>query len=112
MKPMLLLFGAAILGVVLLQAAEQPVTGPTTEARFPPLKVPPGFKATLFACDPMIEYPSVIAAGPRAGAVFVAIDYVSGLGSPIVRRSEVRLVEDLDGDGYADRAPLYAGGFN
>src|SRR4051812_8097138 len=95
-----------------LAKAEAPKTGPETEKRFPPLKVPPGFKATLFACDPLIEYPSVIAAGPRPGAVFVAADYMTGLGTDIVRRSEVRLVEDTDGDGYADKATLYAAGFN
>src|SRR5262249_30695051 len=80
--------------------------------RFPPLKVPPGFKATLFACDPLIEYPSVVAPGPRPGAVFVAVDYMTGLGTEIVRRDEIRLVEDTDGDGYADRATVYATGFN
>src|SRR3954469_334625 len=87
-------------------------TGPESERRFPPLKVPPGFRATLFACDPMVEYPSAVSTGPRAGAIFVAIDYVSGLGVEIVRRDEVRLVVDDDGDGYADRAPVFAGGFN
>jgi putative membrane-bound dehydrogenase-like protein len=87
-------------------------TGPATEKRFPPLKVPPGFRATLFACDPLIEYPSVIAAGPRAGAVFVAIDYMTGLGTEIVRRDEIRLVEDTDADGYADKATVHASGFN
>jgi putative membrane-bound dehydrogenase-like protein len=91
---------------------EPPKSGPTTEARFPPLKVPAGFKATLFACDPLIEYPSAIAAGPRPGAIFVAVDYMTGLGTEIIRRSEVRLVEDTDGDGYADKATVYAGGFN
>ena len=91
---------------------DPPRTGPGSEKRFPPLKVPPGFKATLFACDPMVEYPSAIAAGPRAGALFVAIDYLSGLGAEIVRRDEVRLVEDIDGDGYADKASVYAAGFN
>src|SRR5438067_1236211 len=91
---------------------DPPRTGPESEKRFPPLKVPPGFKATLFACDPMVEYPSAVAAGPRAGAVFVAVDYVSGLGAEIVRRDEVRLVEDIDGDGYADKASVYASGFN
>lgn len=90
----------------------KPLTGPETEKRFPPLKVPPGFRATLFACDPLIEYPSVMSAGPRPGAVFVAVDYMTGLGTEITRRSEVRLVEDTDGDGYADKATLYAGGFN
>src|SRR5688572_19063828 len=93
-------------------ADEPPKIGPQTEKRFPPLKVPPGFKATLFACDPLIEYPSAISAGPRPGAIFVAVDYMTGLGTEIIRRSEVRLVEDTNGDGYADRATLFAGGFN
>src|SRR2546430_11805280 len=96
----------------LLLAGEPPRTGPATEKRSPPLKVPAGFKATLFACDPLIEYPSVIAAGPRPGSLFVAIDYMTGLGTEIVRRDEIRLVEDTDGDGYADKASVFATGFN
>ena len=52
----------------------QPPNGPQAEKRFPPLRVPAGFKATLFACDPMIEYPSVIAPGPRPRTLFVAVD--------------------------------------
>ncbi len=117
--PLLVAIRILILGLfpVLTLAQEgdkskPPLTGPETEKRFPPLKVPPGFKATLFACDPLIEYPSVMSAGPRPGAVFVAVDYMTGLGTEITRRSEVRLVEDTDGDGYADKATLYAGGFN
>lgn len=93
--------------------AEPPATGPETEKRFPPLKVPEGFKATLFACDPLIEYPSAIALGPRANTLFVAADYMTGLGTTdILRRDEIRLVEDTDGDGYADKAPVWADGFN
>ncbi len=94
-------------------AAEPPQTGPETEKRFPPLKVPVGFKATLFACDPLIEYPSAIALGQRANTLFVAADYMTGLGTTdIIQRDEIRLVEDTDGDGYADRAPVWADGFN
>jgi putative membrane-bound dehydrogenase-like protein len=95
-----------------LAGDDPPRSGPESEKWFPPLSLPPGFAATLFARDPMVEYPSAVAAGPRAGAIFVAIDYVSGLGAEIVRRDEVRLIEDTDGDGYADRAPVYASGFN
>ena len=95
------------------QAAElvAPTTGPETEKRFPPLKVPEGFTATLFACDPLIEYPSVIALGPRQGTLFVVHDYMTGLGTEIVRRDEIRLVTDTDGDGYADKTTLFAGEF-
>lgn len=106
--------GLTLLGTASLPALAEPPakTGPETEKRFPPLKVPEGFKATLFACDPLIEYPSVIAAGPRPGAIFVAYDYMTGLGTEIVRRDEIRLVEDTNGDGYADKSTLYATGFN
>src|SRR3954468_18030148 len=101
-----------LLTAVGLRADEPPRTGPTTEKRFPPLRVPAGFKATLFACDPLIEYPSVISIGPRPGAIFVAYDYMTGLGLDHVRRDEIRLVEDTDGDGYADKATVFAKGFN
>src|SRR5437870_2449691 len=114
-SPLVLLLCALLVAPLLAQQnvgeKKPPLTGPETEKRFPPLKVPPGFKATLFACDPLIEYPSVMSAGPRPGAVFVAVDYMTGLGTEITRRSEVRLVEDTNGDGYADKATLFAGGF-
>jgi putative membrane-bound dehydrogenase-like protein len=42
----------------------------------------------------------------------VAVDYMTGLGVEIVRRDEVRLVEDADGDGYADKATDFAKGLN
>ena len=106
------LWGSLVGAMTIISAGQAPHTGPATEKRFPPLIVPPGFKATLFACDPLIEYPSVIAAGPRAGAIFVAVDYVSGLGPPVTRKSEIRLVEDTDGDGYADKATVVAKDFN
>src|SRR5262245_46518030 len=82
------------------------------DKRFPPLKVPEGFRATLFASDPLIEYPSVLALGPRPGSIFIPHDYMTGLGTEIVKRDEIRLVEDTDGDGRADKTTLYAGGFN
>jgi len=109
-------FGAiwlVMIGIAAGQApANGPTTGPSTEKRFPPLKVPAGFQATLFACDPLIEYPSAIALGPRPGSLFVVADFMTGLGTEIVRRDEIRLIEDTDGDGYADKATVYADGFN
>ena len=95
-----------------LFADESPQTGPITEQRFPPLVLPEEFQATLFACDPLVEYPSVIALGPASGSLFVAHDYVTGLGVEIVRRDEIRLLVDSDGDDYADRSIVYATGFN
>lgn len=37
---------------------------------------------------------------------------MTGLGTDIVRRDEIRLIEDTDGDGYADKATVVATGFN
>ena len=105
----------SLTAVVLVPAsatAEPPRTGPATESRFPPLVVPAGFKATLFACDPLVEYLSAVALGPRPGSLFVAADYMTGLGTEIARRDEIRLIEDTDGDGYADKSTTYAEGFN
>ena len=102
----------AMVSVLLIGNGASPQTGPATEKRFPPLKVPAGFKATLFACDPLIEYPSVISIGPRPGAIFVAIDYMTGLGTDAKVKSEIRLIEDTDGDGYADKSTVFAKGFN
>jgi putative membrane-bound dehydrogenase-like protein len=104
--------GLFLLAVPIGSADDPPRTGPATEKRFPPLRVPDGFRATLFACDPLIEYPSAIAAGPRPGTLFVAVDYLTGLGTDIVRRDEIRLIEDTDGDGYADKATVFATGLN
>jgi hypothetical protein len=103
---------AALSGLPAKTRAASEETGPGTEQRFPPLVVPEGFKATLFACDPLVEYPSVIALGPRAGTLYVAYDYMTGLGIEIVRRDEVRLIADTNQDGYADTSTLYADGFN
>src|SRR5437868_6956789 len=86
-------------------AGQQP-TGPAAEKRFPPLKLTTGFKATLYACDPMVEYPSAVALGPRRGSIFVAADYMTGLGLDIIRRDEIRLLEDTDHDGYADKSTV------
>ena len=67
-----------------------------------------GYEIDVFACDPLVEYPSAVALGPRPGSVFVAVDYMTGLGTEIIRRDEIRLLEDTDGDGYADKATVYA----
>ena len=96
----------------LVARSDKPRTGPQTEKRFPPLQLPARFKATLFACDPFIEYPSAIAVGPHTGSLFVAVDYMTGLGTDIIRRDEIRLIEDTDGDGYADKSTVTATGFN
>src|ERR1700740_226076 len=115
MKTSILAIGTisvAVLAALMLMAGQPAKTGPAPEQRSPPLKVPPGFKATLFACDPLIEYPSVIAIGPKPGSLFVGIDNMTGLGTDGIVKSEIRLIEDTDSDGYADKSTVFAKGFN
>jgi putative membrane-bound dehydrogenase-like protein len=99
-------------GRIVSREARPRNVGAAAAARFPPLQVPPGFQATLFACDPLIEYTSSIALGPRPNTVFVAQDYLTGYGTEIIRHDEIRLVEDTDGDGFADSTTLFAAEFN
>jgi putative membrane-bound dehydrogenase-like protein len=111
-------FAGSWMCAVIVLAGSQPVgagepsSARESEKRFPPLRLPPEFQATLFACDPMVEYPSAAAAGPRAGSIFVAADYLSGLGVKSGGADEIRLLEDVDGDGYADRGTVHARGFH
>lgn len=112
-KIVAVLLGCSLMELAIAQQPADPEpTGPETENRFPPLNVPDKFHATLFACDPLIEYPSVIAVGPTAGSLFVAQDYMTGLGYNSPRPSEIKLVADTDGDGYADSTTLFAGQLN
>jgi putative membrane-bound dehydrogenase-like protein len=105
-----LLWGAAC--PRLPTAAEEPETGPETEKRFPALQAAEGFSARLFACDPLVAFPSCMARGPKPGTLYVAHDYVKGMGTSIERPDEIRLLEDTNGDGYADTSRVVAAGFN
>ena len=64
------------------------------------VKVPKGFKATLFAAPPDVRYPACLAAAP-SGEVFVGVDENGSLDARPARGRVVRCV-DKDGDGDAD----------
>ena len=73
--------------VAISSNAAEPPAAPAKPSRFPALQLPDGFRSVLVAADPLVEYPSVIALGPRPGSLFVAHDYMTGLGKGIMRRS-------------------------
>ena len=75
-------------------------------------RFPPASRRRCSLAIRFIEYPSAISVGPRPGAIFVAIDTMTGLGLDHVRRDEIRLVEDTKRIGYADKATVFASGFN
>jgi putative heme-binding domain-containing protein len=73
-----------------------------TDGLLAQVKIAPGYKATLFAAPPQVNYPTCIAAAPT-GEVFIGIDENGSLGKDGKRAMKVIRAIDTDGDGKADR---------
>src|SRR6185436_7402570 len=69
-------------------------------------RIPEGFKATIFAQPPQVNYPTAIAAA-STGEVFVAVDTEGSLGKAAGKGKVVRCI-DSDGDGKADKFTTFA----
>jgi quinoprotein glucose dehydrogenase len=125
------------------------ISGPSEEAALAvqTIRLPAGFKAALFAAEPMLANPVAFAIDER-GRFFVAEtfrlnagvtdtrEHMGWLDDDLASRTvedrvamypkhlgdvsksftaeheRVRLIEDLDGDGKADRSTVFADGFN
>lgn len=73
------------------------------------LRVPPGFEVSLFACEPMITNPSAIDVDTQ-GRVWVAeIQWYRG-GAKNPPADKIKVLEDTDGDGRADKVTTFADG--
>src|SRR5947207_20973 len=70
------------------------------EALLKEVRVPEGFKATIFAKAPAVNYPVFVAAAPD-GTVYVSSDKNGSL-DRAPHRGRVLRARDLDGDGRAD----------
>ena len=70
------------------------------------IKVPQGWKLTLFAAPPEVHYPTCLAASPT-GEVFVGVDENGSLDAKPKRGRVIRCV-DKDGDGTADEFKVFA----
>lgn len=73
------------------------------------IKVPAGFEVRLFASDPDIVKPLCMAWDER-GRLWIAesVDYPNELKSEGLGRDRIRILEDADGDGRADKFTLFA----
>ncbi|MDB6033955.1 MAG: putative heme-binding protein [Verrucomicrobiales bacterium] len=70
------------------------------------VKIPTGFKGTLFAAPPDVGYPTCLAATP-SGELFVGVDENGSLDAKPERGRVVRCI-DTDGDGKADKFNVFA----
>jgi putative membrane-bound dehydrogenase-like protein len=70
------------------------------------VKAPAGFKVSLFAAPPRVNYPVAVSVAPD-GAVYVAVDEQGSLGRTPGGGRVVRCL-DQDGDGKADRISVFA----
>ncbi|MBI3881188.1 MAG: hypothetical protein HY301_14135, partial [Verrucomicrobia bacterium] len=105
------------------QALVRPTDALTPEQERVKLKIPAGFDVQLFAAEPMINKPINLAFDAR-GRLWVsstteypfAADtnrWEDALGSRVRgSRDAIRILEDTDGDGRADKVTVFADGLN
>jgi putative membrane-bound dehydrogenase-like protein len=111
-----------ILGTKLAFAAGRQLTGPYTPAAGPPLLpleaqkkfvVPEGFEVRLFAAEPDVINPVAMTWDER-GRLWVLELYEYPLGAPpgTKPRDRIKILEDTDNDGVADKVTVFADGLN
>jgi putative membrane-bound dehydrogenase-like protein len=86
--------------------ASQKSTNASLKTNEPNVKAPDGFKLTIFAQPPLVNYPVCLTAA-STGELFVGIDEQGSLGKEKGRGRVVRCL-DTDGDGRADQINTFA----
>src|SRR5438270_9352658 len=76
-------------------------------------KLPPGFEARLFTAEPDVINPVAMTWDER-GRLWVLELYEYPLGAPpgTKPRDRIKILEDTDGDGRADKVTVFADGLN
>ncbi|MFV2068608.1 MAG: PVC-type heme-binding CxxCH protein, partial [Pirellulales bacterium] len=113
------LLAALILSANLLMATDRPrpyivPTEPLSpREEHAALHVPPGFRVQLFASEPEIQKP-INMAFDAAGRLWVTGSTEYPFAAPADRpgRDSIKILEDRDGDGRADRVTTFATGLN
>jgi putative membrane-bound dehydrogenase-like protein len=111
-----------ILGSEMALPAGRQLTGPYTPAASPPLLpleaqkkfvVPEGFEVRLFAAEPDVINPVAMTWDER-GRLWVLELYEYPLGAPpgTKPRDRIKILEDTDNDGVADKVTVFADGLN
>src|SRR5262249_41034573 len=75
--------------------------------------MPEGFHLELFAAEPEITRPMVMAFDERGRAwIIESVDYPNDVFSDAKGHDRIKICEDTDGDGKADKFTIFADGFN
>ncbi len=77
------------------------------------IEVPPGFEVRLFASEPMIVNPVAMTWDERGRLWAVELyDYPKGAPKGEKGRDRIKILEDTDADGVADKVTVFADGFS
>lgn len=77
------------------------------------IEVPPGFEVRLFAAEPMVVNPVAMTWDERGRLwVLELYEYPKGAAKGEKGRDRVKILEDTDADGVADKVTVFADGFS
>ena len=77
------------------------------------IEVPPGFEVRLFASEPMVVNPVAMTWDERGRLwVLELYEYPKGAPKGEKGRDRIKILEDADGDGVADKVTVFADGFS
>src|SRR4051812_15097491 len=77
------------------------------------IEVPPGFEVRLFASEPMVVNPVAMTWDERGRLwVLELYEYPKGAPKGAKGRDRIKILEDTDADGVADKVTVFADGFS
>ncbi len=92
-------------------AADTPALPPEQTRKL--IQVPPGFEVRLFASEPEVVNPVAMAWDERGRLWVVELyEYPKGAKRGEKPRDRIKILEDTDADGVADKVTVFADGFN
>jgi uncharacterized protein len=77
------------------------------------IEVPPGFEVRLFASEPMVVNPVAMTWDERGRLWVVELyEYPKGAPKGVKGRDRIKILEDTDADGVADKVTVFADGYS
>jgi putative membrane-bound dehydrogenase-like protein len=93
------------------RAASTPALDPLETQK--KIQVPPGFEVRLFASEPMVVNPVAMTWDERGRLWVVELyEYPKGAAKGAKGRDRIKILEDTDADGKADKVTVFADGFS